>query len=326
MKWNVIVREAFDHLRIGVEPRDVPRIIPKATRDGYAESFDGCPIYWELHGPEPMDTSERPMLFCYGLVCSMNQWRAQIERYSSQHPCILFDYRGHHRSPLPLELNSVNLSALGRDALAVLKALNIEKPIHIWGHSMGCNVALEAMLADPDRFHSAVLCCGTAESPFRNILHMPALEKIITPILETSKVAPEPFYAFWDLLRLSPSTTGLIARLAGFNTDTSSKTDIETYARAVCEVRSETFIQLIRELHRGATKNILSRIKTPTAVISGALDHVTPISEQMDLAEKLPDAIYFEIPAGSHNVQLDFGEYVGLKVETWWRDRGLDQK
>ncbi len=324
MKWNVVVREAFSHLRVGVDSRDVPRIIPAATRDGYADSFDKCPIYWELHGPDLHETQARPMIFCYGLVCSVNQWRAQLERYSKTNPCIVFDYRGHHRTPLPLELNSVNLSALGRDVIAILKHLKIEKPVHLWGHSMGVNVALEAALADPERFQSLVLCCGTSESPFKNMLHIPRLDRLITPILDSSKVTPEPFYALWDLLRLSPKTTGMIAQLAGFNTDTSTKDDVEVYAKAVCEVRSETFIQLIRELHRGATKTILPRIKTPTAVIAGALDHVTPISEQKYLSESLPDAVYFEIPAGSHNVQLDFGEYVGLKVENWWRERKLE--
>jgi pimeloyl-ACP methyl ester carboxylesterase len=323
MKWNAIVREAFDHLRFGVESRDVPRIIPPPTREGYATSYDGTPIYWELHGPELGHTHARPMVFCYGLVCSMNQWRAQLERYSGTHPCILFDYRGHHKSPLPLELSSVNLSALGRDCLAVLKHLQIDKPVHLWGHSMGVNVALEAALADPERIQSLVLLCGTAESPFKNILHLPAIEKVVTPILESSQFMPEPFYAFWDLMRLSPKATGLIAYFAGFNTHASTKIDIETYATAVCQVRSETFIQLIRELHRGATKNILARIQTPAAVVSGGLDHVTPISEQKYLASALPNSVYFEIPTGSHNVQLDFGEYVGLKVEHWWEQHRL---
>ncbi len=323
MKWDTFFRQAFDHLRLAQEPRDVPRIIPPARRDGYAKSFDETPIFWELHGPEPKDTDARPMIFCYGLVCSINQWRSQLERYSKTHPCIVFDYRGHHNSPLPLELKSVNLSALGRDALAVLNALEIHGPVHMWGHSMGVNVALEAALADPTRIQSLVLCCGTAESPFRNMLHLPFLNQLISPILESSEKTPEPFYAIWDLVRLRPEVPKWIAQLAGFNTDTSTKIDIEVYAKAVCEIRSETFIQLIRELNRGASKRILSRIKSPTAVISGALDHVTPITEQQDLAMALPDAVYFEIPAGSHNVQLDFGEYVGLKVEGWWRERSL---
>jgi pimeloyl-ACP methyl ester carboxylesterase len=155
------------------------------------------------------------------------------------------------------------------------------------------------------------------------MLHLPILNKLIDPLLEKTEKTPEPFYAFWDLFRYKPQIARVVAQIAGFNTDTSTKADVETYARAVCEIRSETFLQLIRELNRGATKNILARIHTPAAVLSGALDHVTPISEQKDLAEKLPDATYMEIPAGSHNVQLDFGEYVGLKVEGWWRERSL---
>jgi pimeloyl-ACP methyl ester carboxylesterase len=59
-------------------------------------------------------------------------------------------------------------------------------------------------------------------------------------------------------------------------------------------------------------------------VVAGALDRVTPSSEQQALAALLPKSKYVEIPAGSHNVQLDFGEYVGLKVEEFWRERKLE--
>ena len=71
------------------------------------------------------------------------------------------------------------------------------------------------------------------------------------------------------------------------------------------------------------TKGIVPRVRTPALVIAGSKDLITPPVNQKNLSQLLPDAEFAEIPTGSHNVQLDFGEYVGLKVEEFWKRRKL---
>jgi pimeloyl-ACP methyl ester carboxylesterase len=304
--------------------REVPRLIPPARAEGYVNSFDGTPIFWELHGPKPDDPAAlRPMVFCYGLVCSINQWRQQIERYSPKHPCLLLDYRGHHKSGRPINASAFNLSALAKDVSAAIEGTFGRQASHVWGHSMGCSVALELALADPDLVHSLVLCCGTPDNPFRGMLGSELPEHFSRPFLDLVDRHPGPFFKAWDLFRARTEITVAVAWLAGFNQATVSREDIVTYAEAVCSVESETFFTLLRELAKGMTRAILPRVKVPAIVIAGGMDRVTPPHEQKAMAELLPDGIYVEIPAGSHNVQLDFGEYVGLKVESIWRERNL---
>ncbi len=302
------------------------RLLSDPQDSGYATSFDGTPIFWERHGPAPSDPhAKRPMIFCYGLVCSMNQWRRQIERYAAQdHPCLLLDYRGHHASGNPSDPKLLNLSAVAKDVAAVIHHLEIKVPLHVWGHSMGCNVALELALAEPELCRSLVLCCGTPDNPFNQMLgsQIPAL--LSTKLFDFMKVYPEPIHKLWDLFRAKPSVTHLTAYLAGFNTDACTREDIQAYAEAVCDVGSATFFALLEDMSRGHTRAILPRVQVPGIVVAGALDRVTPPSEQRALAELLPQSFYVEIPAGSHNVQLDFGEYVGLKVEEIWRKNNLE--
>lgn len=301
------------------------RLIPPAQETGYATSFDGTPIYWERHGPALDDkNAKRPMIFCYGLVCSINQWRQQIERYSPKHPCILFDYRGHHLSGNPASHELLNLSALAKDASAVYHALNIKERVHVWGHSMGCNVSLELALAEPNICQSLILCCGTADNPFGNMLGSQIPQLLSEKLFQFMDNYPDPILKAWDMYRSKPALTHITAYLAGFNRDTTTQDDIKAYAEAVCDVSSDTFFALLRDMSRGTTRTILPKIKIPSLVVAGALDRVTPPSEQAALASLLPNAKYVEIPAGSHNVQLDFGEYVGLKVEEFWREKDLD--
>lgn len=301
------------------------RLLADFAESGYATSFDGTPIFWERHGPSIDDPRAlRPMIFCYGLVCSMNQWRQQVERYSALgHPCILLDYRGHHRSGNPSDSRLLNISALAKDVSCVIHHLKIRKPVHIWGHSMGCNVALEFALAEPQLCRTLVLCCGTPDNPFNHMLGSQLPAVLSAKLFDFMKSYPEPVHKIWDVFRARPSLTHLSAYLGGFNTDASTRDDMQAYAEAVRDVSSTTFFALLEDMSHGHTRSILPRVGVPAVVVAGARDRVTPPIEQKALASLLPDACYIEIPAGSHNVQLDFGEYVGLKVEEFWRERSL---
>ena len=308
----------------GDPPIEVARLLPPPARTGRAKSFDGTEIAWELHGPLPSPKGPTPHLFCYGLACSINQWREQIAHFSRTNPCLVFDYRGHHASAFPKDPRLMNLSALARDARSVVQALEIKRPVHVWGHSLGCNVALEFALAEPGLAKSLVLLCGTIESPFHNMLGLEDwLDRIMRPVLAAYASREEAYNRVWSLFMQVPGAVEVIAKLAGFNRDASTNEDIHTYAQAVMNVAPQTFFPLLIELSSGTTAAILPKIKTPALVIAGAKDKVTPPIEQKLLADKLGDAVYVEVPAGSHNVQLDFGDYVCMKATDYWRTRGL---
>ena len=107
------------------------RLLPEPRVSGYTPSFDGTQIYWEMHGPAPETTDKRPMVFCYGLVCAMPHWRHQIARYSPEHPCLLIDYRGHHRSAHPMNPELMNLGAVARDVSAAMEAQHFGQPAQV---------------------------------------------------------------------------------------------------------------------------------------------------------------------------------------------------
>lgn len=307
-----------------LQPAPLTRLIPEPTLNGQTQSFDGTSIYWEVHGPKPTSDGPRPILFCYGLACSMNQWRAQLERYSPHRPCILFDYRGHHGSAFPEDPSRFNISALARDAAAVLHHLELTQEVHVFGHSLGVNVALELAASEPELCRSLILCCGTADNPFRSMFGTDKIEKVMTPILAAYPDKADYFDLAWRLMQARPGATALGARFLGFNMDASSLKDVETYAQSVASIDPQTFFFLLRDLSRGMTRGILPKIRVPTLAIAGRLDRVTPPESMKLIADALPNAFYVEIPAGSHNVQLDFGEYVALKAEEFWKNRKLD--
>ncbi len=287
------------------------------------KSFDGTEIYWELHGPTPESCNKTPLVFCYGLSCSMNQWRAQLERYSKHRPCLLLDYRGHHMSSFPKDEKLMNMSALAKDVAASMKAAGCQGPAHIWGHSMGVLVALELALAHPELCKSLVLICGTLHDPFTTLIKKEISEKLVHPILKTYGNRAEYFVLMWKLILLQPKLTESIARLVGFNARASTPEDTRAYSLALANINPRAFFPLFIEMTQSIGDKIVRKVKTPSAVIAGGRDLVTPPSEQRYLAEHLAHSAYIEIPTGSHNVQLDFGEYVSLKVEDFWKSLGF---
>ncbi len=304
----------------------VPRLIPNARKTGFAKSFDDTPIFWEMHGPDPADCPDKtPLVFCYGLVCSMNQWRKQLEYFSPHHPCLLIDYRGHHKSPVPSNKQFISISALAKDVAAAIKEQQFNKPVHILGHSLGCNVALELALAEPAMCSSLTLICGTLNNPFQEMFGTNVLEKVMRQFLNLHPEDNVLVSEVWRWIIGQTEVTKAIVKIAGFNDTASTLDDMDTYVKAVAAVDPKVFFPLLSELTGGMSHDVAKRIKTPSLVIAGARDHVTPRNAQKEMAAALFDADYAEIPAGSHNVQLDFGEYICLKVEEFWRKRKLAQ-
>ena len=306
-------------LRSPLGEKPLERLLPDPQRSGHCESFDGTRIYWELHGALPSKTDKKPLLFFYGLICSMNQWRKQVEYFSKEgHPCFLFDYRGHNESSFPDDLKSFNFSALARDARNVLAANEVETPVHVWAHSMGVNVALEFCLAYPDVCSDLVLCCGNVENPFETMLNTDFLSKTVQPILNLSPHRPEFFSIAWKILLRKPEISKLVIRFAGFNRNIVDSKDVDTYLHAVSQINPLTFLYLINEMAKGATKGILSRITCPVLVIGGESDYITPLDAQKKLASLLMEGEFCSVPAGSHNLQLEFDEYICLKAKEFW--------
>lgn len=295
----------------------MPKYFDQARDSGYVKSFDGLQIYWERFGQD-LDSGETPILFLYGLACSKHQWRAMVEIFAPERPCIFVDYRGHHRSEnTHAQHGSLTMSHLARDMSTVLHHLGVRQA-HVFAHSMGCNVALELAFQESPIVQSLVLVAGSAENPFSKMLGLNFLDKVISPILESFPSNQENFYRFWRWLLTNRAFLRLVVYSSGFNKKAVEGQDVEIYLDSVATVSPKVFFELLIEMSRATTQALLPRIKTPALVVSGGADQVTPPKVQARLAEGLSNSEYFSIPLGSHNVQLEFADYLGRKIREFW--------
>jgi len=283
---------------------------------GKIPSFDGTSIYYEKHGTQSSRTT--PIIFCYGLVCAMTQWRYQVSWFKSKTNCILVDYRGHHNSSMPRDLNSVTIENCAKDVLAVMDHLKISKA-HIVGHSMGSNVGMVLALHFPKRVASLVSVCGSVVNPFETMFHTHLMQYFFEFLKKYHELSPKTVEVLWRrIVSNNPLNRALVASF-GFNRKLIGSHDIDVYLEGVGRVPISIFKRLLEDMQQSLI-DILPQIKIPVLVVSGEKDHIQPPINQRTLYEKLPQAQWMSIPYGSHCAHMDMHEYVNLRMEKFYQE------
>ena len=95
---------------------------------------DGCPIYVGIEGPAGAPV----LMLSNSLGTTHAMWQPQVDAFTQHFRLVRLDRRGHGQSGVPP--GPYTMERLGRDALAVLDALGLERA-HVVGHSMGGLVA-----------------------------------------------------------------------------------------------------------------------------------------------------------------------------------------
>lgn len=272
-------------------------------------SFDGTPLYFEERGSGP-----KALVFVYGIACLMNHWHYQLEYFSKNFKVITYDLRGHHQSGPVRDLNSLNLTTVAQDLIFLMDHLSL-KDITGIGHSFGVPVLLEVQRLRPDLFSSFIFINGFQKNPIKGMFGLDVIEPFFYFVKSQFEKNPVLWNSLWRTLVDNPLTMQLAALAGGFNIKLTEFKDIEIYVKGVSQLNLEVFIPLFESLMKFDGSEILPTIQQPTLIIAGEKDNITPKSFQLEFKEKISHADYLEVPYGSHCTQLDFPEFVNLKID-----------
>ncbi|WP_158625911.1 3-oxoadipate enol-lactonase [Arsenicitalea aurantiaca] len=103
-----------------------------------------------------------PILFGNSLAADMSMWDEVAERLQAERLIVRYDMRGHGASEIVAE--GTTLEGLGRDALAVMDALGLERVVYC-GLSLGGLVGMWLALNAPERLAGLVLANTAASFP-----------------------------------------------------------------------------------------------------------------------------------------------------------------
>jgi len=278
---------------------------------GYFKAFDGTQIYYETRG------EGEPIVLIYGIACLMNHWHHQVEFFAKTHKVILFDIRGHHKSVPVANINNMKFEHLAFDLQGLLKHLGHDSA-HIVGHSFGAPYLLKACEQFPEMFKSLVFINGFARNPLKKLFGLEFVEPLFNFIREQHTKSPDLWNALWKTMIDNPVAFQVAALAGGFNIKLTQFKDIEMYGRGVSRLELPLFFELFDQLLKFDGVNILSQIEPPTLVIAGEKDFLTPPSFQKEMSDRIAHSEFLLVPYGSHCCQLDFPEFINLKLKEFF--------
>lgn len=293
----------------GARKKSVPQTGERPpTTHGYVKSFDGTRLFYSIEG------KGRPLVFCYGLVCSSLHWTYQIDHFRKNYQTIWFDYRGHSNSETPKDLRSLTVENLARDLGIILDELGIKEQVPMLGHSMGVNTVLEFYRQQPHRVQSMILANGTPRRPLETLFRNNILQTGFRLLKKAYQRSPELVVAAWKLQKGNPIARTLMT-MGGFNPHLTPAEDVGLYVDQVADMDPTILIHLIENYDALDMTSWLHDIKVPTLIIAGENDKVTPIENQELMKQLIPNSKLEVIKHGSHCPQMDLPDLVNLKIE-----------
>ncbi len=281
---------------------------PTSKTTGRFQSFDGTSIYYEVRG------EGEPLVFIYGLACLINHWHFQVEHFARNYKVITFDIRGHHKSDVPKDPANLSLEAMANDIPFLLRQVGVKKA-HFVGHSFGAQSMLKTYEQTPEVFLSMTFVNGFAKNPIKGMFGLDVVEPFFHFVKDQYAKAPQFLDLVWKKLVDNPVAalgTGLVG---GFNLKLTQYKDIEIYAKGVAQMSLSTFIPFFESMMDFQGEQVAKSIEVPTLIISGEKDMVTPQKFQDELHEEIRGSKFVRVPYGSHCTQLDFPDYINLKIE-----------
>jgi pimeloyl-ACP methyl ester carboxylesterase len=275
----------------------------QTSRTLTAVSADGSTIHVEVYGPDGAPA----VVLAHGWTCSTLFWAAQIRELAGDHRVVVYDQRGHGRTPFA----TVGTDLLADDLEAVLGAVLApgEKAL-LAGHSMGGMTLMAASGRPAFAEHAAaVLLCSTGSSRLVEeslVLPMRA-GRLRTRITRMVLGARAP---------LGP-VTPVSKRILKYATmgPGSAPERVAECARIVhaCPRPSRVaWAHVLAELDLGAG---VRELRVPSVVVAGTADRLTPMVHARRLAAELPDCRELvELAGMGHMTPVEAPEVVTAKI------------
>ena len=233
-------------------------------------------------------SEEAPVLvMANSLGTTLRMWDEGAPALRERFRLLRYDHRGHGGSPVPPGLYTIE--DLGRDALALLDGLGIER--FSWcGLSIGGMVGMWLASKAPERVEGLVLCCTSALLGPRELWD----ERIRVARKEGMDALVDSVVVRWftpEFFSAHPETVEKAAAML-------RGTDPEGYAGCCAAIRDMDL------------RDRLGQIRAPTLVISAAEDPATPPEHGELIRDSIPGAGFEVIPGASHLANIEQPEAV----------------
>ncbi|HEY7142240.1 MAG TPA: alpha/beta fold hydrolase [Methylomirabilota bacterium] len=231
-----------------------------------------------------------PLVLVHGAGGSADLWQAQLDGLADAGRLVAPDLPGH--GPLGGR-GKPSIGAYATWLAGFLAAQDEGRPAVLVGHSMGGAIAQTLALAEPERLAGLVLVSTGAR--------LRVLARLV------------------ELLRAQPGEGQRLIRDLSFAPD-APREPVELVERALRDGAPLVTLGDYLACDRFDVRARLAGIRTPTLVVTGAEDRLTPLRYGRYLAERIPGARLAEIAGAGHFPQLEQPARVDAAIREFLAD------
>jgi 3-oxoadipate enol-lactonase len=228
-----------------------------------------------------------PVVLAHGYPLDHSMWRGQLEGLSDACRLIAPDLRGFGTSDVTP--GTVKMEQMADDIAAVLDALQVTEPVVFCGLSMGGYVAWQFASRHAKRLRALILSDtrAVADSAEAAAGRHTTAEKVLA---SGAGIAAE----------------GILPKLFAAETYEKRPEIVEATRAVILQTKPEGIAAALRGMAaREDFTPKLGQIHTPTLVICGEHDKISPPEEMRGFAEQIPQARYVVIAGAGHMAPLE---------------------
>ena len=233
----------------------------------------------ELRTHYELSGGEGPVLmFCNSLGTDFSMWDAQAERLGRDFRILRYDARGQGQSSVTADdfTMAPTIAQLGRDVVDLLDTLKLER-VHFCGLSMGGMIGIWLGVNAPLRLHRLILCNTAARIGSAEMWNA----RIATVRKDGMKPVAAAVIERWFTAEFRAAFPERVAKA-------------QTMLESAPPAGYAACCAAIRDMDQ---RDTVGQIKTPTLILYGAQDRVTPPQDAEFLQERIPGSVKVELNA-----------------------------
>jgi pimeloyl-ACP methyl ester carboxylesterase len=251
------------------------------------------------------------VILLHGLLGDRDSWRRQMPHLTSHHRdlrVIAYDQRGHGRSGCGGVLSNT-VGQLARDLDSVIDATTPTGPIVLVGHSMGAMTILQYLQHHQSRNTHRISGVGLIATAAADISCHGLGRLLASPLAGAAWALAVHIPACAEALR----TTTVRATQPLWRRATHKAPMLAALINAPQLPIVAGFLASISHFDGTAAYSTLSR--TPTLIMCGTLDRVTPPHHSAAIAAAVAGAEFVDVPGAGHMLMLDRPKVVNDRLD-----------
>jgi pimeloyl-ACP methyl ester carboxylesterase len=255
-------------------------------------------------------------VLCAGLGGGFAVWRPLLARLGRRFRVLTWDYRGLYASGAPRRRGDLSMSHQVADLVALLRHARVEAPL-LMGWSMGVQLALELHREHPKLARGFVGLFGTAGRPFASAFDAAWPAAVAPGVLAALRAAGTRFRGVGPALARAPGVARAFvgaSRALGLMAPRIDLAAFTEVAEAWTGLDLEIYARHFEALDAHDAWDVLPAIRTPSLLVAGGRDKLTPPHLSERIAREIPGAEYALVSGATHFGLIEEPDAIAARI------------